>query len=361
MVKFKEFKIIDVLNWRPQKEIDPLKVRELTVENENKYPFYGQATINNGIISYLSLTDEVLNNKDGKPTILIHSNNQNIVYLETPFYLKDGHGATSVLQADLLNEKIALYIMTCIKKVISKNFTYNKKATKIALKNTTISLPVDEDDNIDFDFMENFIKKIEKENTNLFLEHLKKENLNTSILSKDEKSAINLFENNEIKYMEIKIGTLFDIHPTKYYRYTNSKLYETKGNVPVMSNSSLNNGIGGYVGLEPTEKGGMITFSDTTLGAKTIFYQPIDFIGYSHVQGLYPYKPELWSENSLLYFISAFKKASGTSFDYSIKFNREIVSDLVVKLPILPNNEIDFKFMENYIDALKKISIKNII
>lgn len=62
------------------------------------------------------VTPDVLNNKDGKPTILIHSNNQNIVYLETPFYLKDGHGATSVLQSNMLNGKNALYIITCIKK-----------------------------------------------------------------------------------------------------------------------------------------------------------------------------------------------------------------------------------------------------
>lgn len=54
----------------------------------------------------------------------------------------------------------------------------------------------------------------------------------------------------------------------------------------------MNNGIGGYVDLAQTGEGGMITFSDTTPGSKTAFYQPIDFIGYSHVQGLYPYNSE---------------------------------------------------------------------
>lgn len=88
MVKFKEYKIEDVLTWQPQKEIDPLKIPSLTVKSNTVYPFYGQATLNNGIISYLSLTDSVLNNPDGKPTILIHSNNQNVVYLQSPFYLK---------------------------------------------------------------------------------------------------------------------------------------------------------------------------------------------------------------------------------------------------------------------------------
>ena len=98
-MKTKKYKISDVLEWQSQKEIDPLKINELTVEGNFSYPFYGQSTTNNGIISFLTLTTDVLNNKFGKPTILIHSNNQNIVYLESPFYLKDGHGATSVLQS----------------------------------------------------------------------------------------------------------------------------------------------------------------------------------------------------------------------------------------------------------------------
>lgn len=34
--------------------------------------------------------------------------------------------------------------------------------------------------------------------------------------------------------------------------------------MPVVVNSILSNGIGGYVDLPPTEKGNMITYSDTT-------------------------------------------------------------------------------------------------
>lgn len=161
-IKFEEYKLIDILNWLPQKEIDPLKINYLTVCNLPKYPFYGQATVNNGVISYESLDINVLNNQDSKPTILIHSNNQNCVYLETPFYLKDGHGATSVLQNEYLNELNAHFIITCIKKVITEKFSYNEKATKIALKNTIIKLPVRINNQIDYDFMNTYIKAIEK-------------------------------------------------------------------------------------------------------------------------------------------------------------------------------------------------------
>ena len=128
-VKWGEFKIEDVLQWQSQKEIDPLKLEELKDESENKYPFYGQSTINNGIISYHQLTKKVLNNEKGKPTILIHSNNQNIVYVETPFYLKDGHGATSVLQCENLNRINQMCIVASIDKVIKSKYSYNYKAT----------------------------------------------------------------------------------------------------------------------------------------------------------------------------------------------------------------------------------------
>ena len=160
-IEWKIFRIEDVLEWQPQKEIDPLKLEKLKDVNQKLYPFYGQATINNGIISYNQLVDEVLNNKEGKSTILIHSNNQNTVYLETPFYLKDGHGATSVLQSEKLNKLNALYFMSSIKKVILSKYSYNAKATKIELKNTLISLPSSQGVPL-YAYMEVFIRAVQK-------------------------------------------------------------------------------------------------------------------------------------------------------------------------------------------------------
>lgn len=156
-----EYKIEDVLQWQSQKEIDPLKLEELKDKTEMIYPFYGQSTINNGIISYHQLTNKVLNNKDGNPTILIHSNNQNIVYLETPFYLKDGHGATSVLQCAKLNKKNQMCIVASIDKVIKNKYSYNHKATKIELKSTVINLPT-QNNQPNYAIMETFISAIQK-------------------------------------------------------------------------------------------------------------------------------------------------------------------------------------------------------
>ncbi|EDP6921526.1 N-6 DNA methylase [Campylobacter upsaliensis] len=206
-------------------------------------------------------------------------------------------------------------------------------------------------------------------------------------------------KNHNIEWKSFKIGELFEIKPTKAYKMTNTTLFETKGDVPVVTNSSLNNGVSAYVGLEPTEKGNMITYSDTTT-SEGIFYQPRDFVGYSHIQGLYPLvHKDKWNRYSLLYFVSVFRKASFGKFDYGNKFNRKIAKEMRVLLPVLPtachteplgevsqveskrdfslatqtqndknvessatqDYQIAFDFIESFIKAIQKECIKSVV
>lgn len=153
------------------------------------------------------------------------------------------------------------------------------------------------------------------------------------------------------------VGDLFDIHPTKAYKMINAQLMDD-GDNPVVVNSSYNNGIGGYSTQEATEKGGMITFSDTTT-ADAIFYQPNDFVGYPHVQGMYPKGKyaEKWDEKQLLFFVVVFKKAAVLcGFDYAYKFTREIASAMEVSLPVDASGEPDWAYMDEYMSAVMKES-----
>lgn len=151
------------------------------------------------------------------------------------------------------------------------------------------------------------------------------------------------------KFKHFVLGTLFDIHPTSAYKITNKDLYAETGNTPVLSNSSINNGIGGYCGLKPIESGNMVTFSDTTTGADTMFYQPNPFIGYPHVQGLYAKGNHKWCEKEYLYLISVVRRAAGKGWSYSNKFTRKFVSELKVLLPVKDNLLLDVELMSEII------------
>ncbi len=197
--------------------------------------------------------------------------------------------------------------------------------------------------------------------------HLKVAEINNNQLSESEKNAIDRASSNDVLYRKFKIGMLFDIHPTKSYNCTNPTLYDSCGKNPVVSNSSEYNGRTGFSAFETTEKD-IMTFSDTTSGMSTLFYQEGGFIGYSHVQGLFPYSDK-WNRDSCLYLISVLKKHDN-GFDYATKMTRDIVSDFKVLLPIIKSsakkkiltvNDIDFDFMENYICALKKNILKKLI
>lgn len=161
-------------------------------------------------------------------------------------------------------------------------------------------------------------------------------------------------------WKEFRVGDLFDIHPTKAYKLTNAQLLDD-GDYPVIANSAYNNGIVGYSTKEPTEQGNMVTFSDT-VDANTIFYQPNDFVGYPHVQGLYPLiYTDKWNEYTYSFFVSVFRgSAISKGFDYGNKFRRDIAVDLIIKLPATSDGQPDWDYMESYMKAVMEESEKSI-
>lgn len=186
-------------------------------------------------------------------------------------------------------------------------------------------------------------------------------------LNTHEIKAIEDFDSRNISYGLFKVGELFDIRPTKSHNCTNPTLYAGNGTNPVVTNSSVNNGRSGF-SLLPTTENDIITFSDTTSGMNTLFYQEGCFVGYSHVQKMHPYSTK-WTKDSCLFFIAVLKKHDN-GFNYATKMTNDIVASFDIMLPILnesvgkdtyDENDIDFHYMENYIRALKKQLIENLL
>ncbi len=269
-----------------------------------------------------------------------------------------------------INSRIAHYFTTLLNalkrpllSVLVRDIdkTFREQKIQLPLKPTAKTQTLKD---IDFTFMEKFIAELEA--------YLKATGLSNTTLSSDEENALNLFNGKNsggeggntpcgLTWQSFKLGDLFEIRPTKAYNLTNSHLFDSNAKNPVVTNSSLNNGISGYSSLEPTEKGNQITYSDTTT-SEGIFYQKRPFIGYSHVQGLYPLKyHEFWNEKTLLYIVTAFKKVACGRFNYGNKFNRKIASGMPIFLPTNQHGEIDFHFMHTLINALMKQTIQGVV
>ena len=348
-VEWGEFRIENVLEWQPQKEIDPLKLEELKDETEIIYPFYGQATSNNGIISYHQLTNKVLNNEDGKPTILIHSNNQNIVFLETPFYLKDGHGATSVLQCDKLNRINQMFIIASIDKVIKSKYSYNNKATKIELKNTFISVPT-KNGKIDFDFMESFISELKAEHIAKLEAYLVATGLNNYTLTAEEQQLLDNYEN--INWETYNLEKLFG-KSTRGRRLISDD--RVSGNLPFVTAGETDEGISAFIENDVTVFSENTTTIDMFGSAK---YRHYKYGGDDHIAVVHT---ERLSKFASIFVTTAIHKTSyNGQFHYGRNFYAKDADELNISLPVL-NNQPNYALMDTLISAIQKLVIKDVV
>jgi hypothetical protein len=226
------------------------------------------------------------------------------------------------------------------------------------IKDQKLTLPV-KNGKIDYDFMESFIAELEAERIAELEAYLSAAGLKDYQLTPEEQQTLNDFEQGKVKWGEFKIGDLFYIQPTKNYGLSNADLLKTTGNIPVVSNTSTNNGITAHVDLMPTEKGNIITFSDTTTD-DAIFYQPNDFVGYSHVQKMIKRFEDDVGKRELLFIVAMFKRAVRGKYSYGNKFNRDNASKEKIHLPV-KNNQPNYSTMSTLTSAIQKLVIKDVV
>ena len=236
-----------------------------------------------------------------------------------------------VIRADSwLNPYTALFIIAILTKE-QYRYSYGRAYLMDRIKNTMVKLPVNIEGKPDWKSIEKYIKSL----------HHK------PLTTQNKKEQI--LELNVKKWKEFRVGDLFDIHPTQSLDGVNSEECVGYG-VPLVVNQSNNNGVAGFCDYPPTEKGGIITFSDTWEG-ETFFYQPHDFIGFAHVQGMYPKNGSISAE-CLLFIATILEFDARGRYSYGRKKRRDIIINVMIKLPVDHNGNPDWQFMEDYIKTL---------
>lgn len=354
--KWGKFRIVNLFY-----KLENGKANDGMLDDGDERIYLGAKKNDNGVMRHCASNLEL--EQDGNCIIFICNGQGSVGYAN---YMNDTFIGTSDIVAgycDNMNEFIGEFMATvfCLER---PKYSFGRK-WKTHLRDTIVRLPMKYnadgtpfiDDNHtysddgyvpDWQYMEDYIKSL----------HHKP--LTTQNKSKNAPKL------NVKEWEEFKIGDLFDIHPTKAIPNVTASDCVGYG-YPLVVNSAENNGIAGMCDLQPTEKGGIITFSDTTDG-NTFFYQNDDFIGFSHVQGMY-HLSDKWNKYSLLFFTTIIMHECNGKFNYGRKMRRDIISNTYVKLPIQHNTNgtpyidktytysekgyvPDWEYMENYIKAL---------
>ena len=245
-------------------------------------------------------------------------------YQDQPFWASDDVNVLQ-LKNHLLNENIAMFLITLIK-ANKYRFSYGRKWTLEKMSESEIPLPVNEEENPDWGFMEQYIK---------------------SLRHKHITSSINVseMEIDTSNWKEYKLSDLFTVSVSKDPNLQNSNV----GLTPYISSTAENNGVAGYVDEEPSHVGNVLTIARNGSVGST-FYQKDPFCASPDDVRILTPKFDLSPYSAL--FVKTVIELEKFRYAYGRKLGTARLKKMVIKLPTTTENIPDTEYMENYIKSL---------
>lgn len=224
-----------------------------------------------------------------------------------------------------INKFTAFFLITIFKKEMFK-YSYGRSANPTHIENTIVKLPVNDND-IDWEFMENYMKEI----WGGYLE--------TSI------PYVELDTNIE-GWKEYKLSQLFDVMGTKTTKVEVLENYGP-GKYPYVTTQATNNGVCDFYDYY-TEEGNVLTIDSATIGYCS--YQEENFSASDHVEKLIP---KFQLNKYIALFLVAIINKNQFKFSYGRKCNQKQIRNIEIMIPIDILGQPDWLFMEKYIKQIQ--------
>ena len=322
--KWENFVIEDLFN------IKRPSARSQSDYEEGEIPFIASGNYNNGVLKYLMPKDnEVL---DKGNCITVSPVDGSSFYQKEDFLGRGGAGSSIILlYNDHLNEKNGTFIATIIRKICSK-YGYSDMGSKESIRKEIIKIPVDDENNPDWSYMEQYMKNIELQS---------RKSIEKLINCREEENKIDIS-----KWAEFKIGNIFEIVSPKVYHTREVK--ENSNGIPYVVRSKFNNGIK-YM-LEKDERfivnpKGVISFGAENA---SFFYQENEYIS---GRDMYYIDTRNLSRNTALFIIACLEKLT-SKYSYNFGLFPKLLKEEKIKLPIKSNGEPDYEYMDKYMTEL---------
>lgn len=251
----------------------------------------------------------------------------------------------------ILNQQKKVLLSVLVRNV---DETFNNLQIQLPLKEKSLdfSNPCDNIKNIDFDFMESFIRELEEERIRELNAYLLATGLKDYALSAEEEKALETFKT--VQWGEFEFKQIFNnIKQGRRLKKEDQK----EGTIPFVMSGTTNTGVVGYISNPvasfPSNSITVDIFGNT-------FYRNFDF-GAGDDTGVYWNDKENYSKDEMLFFTAAMGKSLFGKFDYGNKLRSSQSFDIKIQLPLTKNNKPDYATMETFIKAVEKLVIKDVV
>ena len=345
--EFKEYKVTNLFNYS--------RGTRLIKSNrqDGKYPLVTAGEFNQGIKGFIEPnTQKIYNN-----AITIDMFCNAFVHLDD-FCCDDN---ILVLQSkNPINHKALFYIAT-VMNMDKYKFGYGKQYRMNSLEAHKIFLPTLGGE-INFSFMEKFIEELERERVEELDAYLLATGLKNYKLTQSEKTALAKFDEFSRRRgvaKKFKIGDLFLVVSNPQLN-KESFHFSDNGEYPYFTRTVLNNGIAGYVDyLDEKHKINGNSLAVGMLGMQ-FFYMKKDFYAGQFTKTIYP-KFDNFNKDIAQYFICWLNKKQNFYQRHLVRDFERLFNETTILLPISEDGKINYKFIKDFIKAIEKLVIKDIV
>lgn len=313
--------------------------------DSGEYPFVASGNFNNGVIRCCSQKEG--ERVDNGNCITVSPVDGSAFYQISDFLGRGGAGSSVLL---LYNEKInrysGLYISKALRQTCSK-YSYGKMGNQDGIKRERIMLPIDDLDNPDYTFMEEYVREEEKRKKEKYIAYAKKQ--------LDKLKYIEVPALDEKEWGEFSIGGdngIFTITSGK--RLTKTDM--DNGNIPFIGATDSNNGITNWVGTPNSTLDSNVLGVNYNGSVVENFYHPYLCVFSDDVKRLH-LKNHKDNKYILLFFKSIILNQKN-KYTYGYKFNAHRMERQKILLPIDEHGTPAYEYMEQYAKNLIIVKLK---
>ncbi len=324
--EWKAFNLTDVFNIENiQRGKRLTKSRQIS----GSTPYVSSSSINNGVDNFISNDKKV--RRFSNCISIANSGSVGSSFYHPYEFVASDH--VTQLKNENMNIYVYLFIATITSR-LSDKYNFNREINDKRIKREKIMLPINEDNQPDFDFMERYVKF---NMTNSLNEYVRFANEAKSKIQ--FKSIVTL---DEKEWKEFVIEDIFEIFSG--VRLTKKSMIP--GNMPFIGSSDSNNGITNFVSNSNGSLGSNVLGVNYNGSVCEAFYHPYECIFSDDVKHL---KLRNCNGNKFLYlFISTVIRKQKVKYTYGYKFNENRMRRQKIMLPVDDIGDPDYVYMEQY-------------
>lgn len=343
-VKWGEFRLgdlFDVLSYKQR-----FDANKVTLVENGGHPYIVRQGSDNGQKGFIGEDEIYLN--DGN-TISFGQDTATMFYQEKPYFTGD---KIKILKPKMerFGKDNAQFFLATMRRSFS-NFGWGTSSFSIeVIENQNITLPITENNEIDFDFMESFIHELEEERIRELSAYLTVSGLSDATLTEREKLALQAFDG--LEWREFNVESLFG-KSTRGKRLKGDD--RIAGNLPFVTAGEADTGISAFISNEVEIFSKNTTTIDMFGSAKyrNYDYGADDHVAVVHTENLNKYA-------AIFVTTACHKSAHNGQFNYGHNFYAKDADELNIMLPVR-DGAPDYAAMQNFISAVQKLVIKDVV